>query len=263
MAPERRQESRLGPLPRKGKWITGGTMASLVLVTLGFSTPALASVGAPPTSAVIHAGPGQDDCRPKWDDKCEDGDGAVGPTGPAGATGPTGPAGPTGPQGDPGATGPTGATGPAGTEVNVGASVFGTSTQILRDGTSTQITFNGVAHDTDMMFDAANSTLVVNTPGRYLLKGRILWNFEPTESGSRQLTITVNGIEAALDLQDTEVTGTGGFISQEVSTIIQLDAGDVIALHAAQDTSGDAFLVPNGNQVHRVSPQLQAERLAP
>lgn len=103
MNPDRGHRSTLGPLPRRGRWTAYGAMASLVLVMLAFSSPALATAAPQPEAPVSQADP-----EPDW------GYGGV-PTGPAGPAGPAGPTGPTGPAGIAGPTGATGAAGPAGT----------------------------------------------------------------------------------------------------------------------------------------------------
>ncbi|MEU0397361.1 hypothetical protein ABZ208_32235 [Streptomyces sp. NPDC006208] len=113
------------------------------------------------------------------------------------------------------------------------------------------------------MFDSANSTLVVNTAGRYLLKGRILWDFTPNDEGQRQLRITVNGSVVAFDGQDTADAPVGFGTSQDVSTIVQLNAGDVISLRVFQTTGSDATSRWLFTGETNVAPQLQAEWLAP
>lgn len=111
MNPDRGHRSKLGPLPRRGRWTAGGAMTSLVLVMVGFSSPALATAAPQPEASVSQAGP-----EPDWSYGGVP-TGPAGPPGPAGPTGPTGPAGlegPTGPTGSAGLEGPTGATGPTG-----------------------------------------------------------------------------------------------------------------------------------------------------
>lgn len=198
--------------------------------------------------------------------------GPTGPTGPTGVTGSTGATGPTGEPGDPGATGPTGptgstgpsgATGPGGPTVNVGASIFASESQTIPTNAETRITFSGAAYDTDSMFDSTNSTLVVHTAGRYLLKGRILWDFTANDDGQRQLRISVNGSVVAFDGQDTVDAPAGLGTSQDVSTIVQLNAGDVISLRVFQTTGSAATSTWLFTGETNVAPQLQAEWLAP
>ncbi|MGW3627388.1 hypothetical protein [Streptomyces sp. NPDC000880] len=128
----------------------------------------------------------------------------------------------------------------------------------------TRITFTNADYQTGMVFDPVNSALVVQTPGRYLLKGRLLWRYTESETGSRLLTIRVNGGGFAQDRQDTaDIPGAApALISQEVSTIVELQAGAVIDLVALQDTLNPATSVVESG-VKFFSPQLQAEWLAP
>ncbi|MDQ0942533.1 hypothetical protein QFZ67_004238 [Streptomyces sp. V1I1] len=79
----------------------------------------------------------------------------------------------------------------------------------------------------------------------------------------RDLAVEVNGSPFAFDEQDTaDIASDGSGISQEVSTIVQLNAGDVISLSAIQTTGSNASsLAVFGGKV--VAPQLQAEWVAP
>ncbi|MFD9219786.1 hypothetical protein ACFWDI_07115 [Streptomyces sp. NPDC060064] len=125
MSPKSRSGSGLGPFPQRTKLLTGGAMASLALVMVGLSNPAMATASSPranlaPVSAsdrceritydtasglVVERGGG---------DKCKGKNGATGPTGPTGPAGEDGATGPTGADGADGADGVTGPTGPAG-----------------------------------------------------------------------------------------------------------------------------------------------------
>jgi hypothetical protein len=298
MSPANRTGSRLGPLSRRANWTAGGAIASLALVlAAGLVSPvgvAAQSMGER-VSVSSGSGGGDDKCRDGSDrggeDKCKRGPkGATGATGPTGPTGPTGATGATGPTGGPGATGAqggpgdpgatggpgptgatgptgptgsTGATGPAGPTVNVGASIFADESQTIPTNAETPITFSGAAYDTDTMFDSTNSTLEVNTAGRYLLKGRILWDFTANDEGQRQLRISVNGSVVAFDGQDTADAPVGMGTSQDVSTIVQLNVGDVISLRAFQTTGSVATSTWLFTGETNVAPQLQAEWLAP
>lgn len=101
MSPEHGQRSALGPLPTRGRWVVGGTMASLVLVMLGFSSGTVAAAGPQyaATAGVGQADPHPDKCRKpnkgghgpevmgsehETADRCKDGKGVVGPQGPTG-----------------------------------------------------------------------------------------------------------------------------------------------------------------------------------
>ncbi|MFD8863561.1 hypothetical protein ACFV1F_04030 [Streptomyces sp. NPDC059590] len=172
--------------------------------------------------------------------------------------------------GDEGKRGPVGATEATraiGTFANVGASIFADTSQTIPTNIPTKINFTGADFDTDMMFDPMNSTLVVHTAGRYLLKGRILWaNLIPipTEGANRELLINLNGNAIAGDAQNT--VDPGGFeLSQDVSTIVQLNVDDVISLSAFQTTGHDATSLHSGGGMSgkTLAPQLVAEWLAP
>lgn len=105
MNPENRSRSSLGPLPRRSAWVTGGTIASLVLMLAGIASPAVAATHTPMApSGVSVAGLGDDDCDVMTDGAkavladdddgdCGSGDsnGSTGAQGPIGATGPAGP----------------------------------------------------------------------------------------------------------------------------------------------------------------------------
>ncbi|MET8127163.1 collagen-like protein [Streptomyces sp. NPDC005231] len=145
MSPENGTPSRLGPLPRRGRQLAGGAVASLALVMLGFTSPALAIAASSHTAGVTPVGTqSADKCKDKDKkhrygaagalgdngkdkDKCKDknkgkkGDtGATGDTGNTGATGDTGNTGATGDTGNTGATGDTGNTGDTGATGNTG-----------------------------------------------------------------------------------------------------------------------------------------------
>ncbi|MER7792649.1 hypothetical protein [Streptomyces sp. NPDC097640] len=163
--------------------------------------------------------------------------------------------------------GATGATRASGTFANVGASIFADSSQTIPTNIPTKINFTGADFDTDLMFDPMNSALVVHTAGRYLLEGRILWaNLIPipAEGANRELLINLNGNAIAGDAQNT--VDPGGFeLSQDVSTIVQLNVDDVISLSAFQTTGHDATSLHSsgGMSGKTLAPQLVAEWLAP
>ncbi|MET7663387.1 hypothetical protein ABZS99_31805 [Streptomyces sp. NPDC005463] len=64
MSPENGTQSKLGPLPRRGRWIAGGAVASLAVVVLGFTSPALATAAASQKAGVAQGG---DKCKDKED----------------------------------------------------------------------------------------------------------------------------------------------------------------------------------------------------
>ncbi|MGW4393524.1 hypothetical protein ACWEKA_44660, partial [Streptomyces sp. NPDC004685] len=127
--------SRLGPLPRRGTWLTGGTIASLTLVLAGIASPTLAAAQNVRPSTVHAARASGDGCQPTkpkhrqpagpyGNDHCNPGgSGATGATGPKGDTGlqgNPGPKGDTGLQGNPGPKGDTGLQGNPGPKGDTG-----------------------------------------------------------------------------------------------------------------------------------------------
>ncbi|MEU1631152.1 hypothetical protein ABZ746_39130 [Streptomyces sp. NPDC020096] len=143
-----------------------------------------------------------------------------------------------------------------------GAGVFSSTAQTIPTNTTANITFNGVDFDTDSMFDPTTSTLVVHTPGRYLLKSRLFWSFVPTAPGAggeRELAVAVNGNPVAVDFQGTQDAALG--VTQEASTIIDLHRGDVISLTVFQNTGQNAASMPFVSGTRVITPQLQAQLL--
>ncbi|MGW9371832.1 hypothetical protein ACWGVR_17655 [Streptomyces xanthophaeus] len=161
-----------------------------------------------------------------------------------------------------GATGATGATGPAGVSPDVGASAFALTNQTIPNSLSTKVAFSGTAYATGMTFDDANDALVVTTPGRYLVKGKVLWFYTPASNSGRALSLFVNTGLVAVDSEDAaNLSGISGS-TRDVSTILTLAAGDAITLAAFQTTGNNATLLPLfGDRV--LAPQLQAELLEP
>ncbi|MGW2255062.1 hypothetical protein ACWCXH_33490 [Kitasatospora sp. NPDC001660] len=167
-----------------------------------------------------------------------------------------------------GATVPGPADDPAGPDgkehckrVDVGAKIVATSPQVIPTNTQTKITFTQAEFDTDAMFDPVNSTLVVHTPGRYYLQGKLFWNFLPNASAVRDLSVLVNGVRVS---EGEKGADNPHDTSQDTSTIVDLKVGDVIELDAFQTTGNNASSVLFTNSAGRpIFPQLMAERLAP
>ncbi|GFH35757.1 hypothetical protein [Streptomyces pacificus] len=147
-------------------------------------------------------------------------------------------------------------------QVDVGASVFrNAQAQLIPSGTPTQILFDQALYDTDAMFDPVNSTLVVNTPGRYLLNANISWGkLVPGVNDFYSIFLQVNGSNIAFN----EQVATAAFATQAVTTVLELEEGDVISLMALQNTDNDAVSgTVFGNNFDPLAPVLQAELLEP
>ncbi|MFY1676719.1 MULTISPECIES: C1q-like domain-containing protein [unclassified Streptomyces] len=147
-----------------------------------------------------------------------------------------------------------------GCRLDVGASVYRMSgPQTIPSGVTTQVLFDTALYDTDAMFDAADSTLVVNTPGRYLLNANVFWaGLTPLESAIHDVVILVNGGAVAFNSQIVDVTQA----TQAVSVVLDLEEGDEIALTMFQNTGNDASSVALTGIERPVSPVLQAELLS-
>ncbi|MFH8379784.1 hypothetical protein ACH4E7_02400 [Kitasatospora sp. NPDC018058] len=166
-----------------------------------------------------------------------------------------------------GATAPAPAADPSGPDgkehckVDVGAKIVASSPQTIPTNTTTKITFTQAEFDTDAMFNPVNSTLVVHTPGRYYLQGKLFWGFLPNASAVRELEILVNGV---LVSEAEKGADNPNDSTQDTSTIVDLKAGDVIELDAFQNTGSAASSVLFTNGAGgKVFPQLMAERFAP
>ncbi|WP_328405297.1 hypothetical protein OHS70_38055 [Streptomyces sp. NBC_00390] len=107
-----------------------------------------------------------------------------------------------------------------------------------------------------MTFDDASDSLVVITPGRYLLKGSIVWSYTPSSAATLQLSIIVNDTVEIANVEDAEGSGTK---SQDVFGILELNTGDVISLEAFQNTGANAQSLPIDDRW----PLLQAELVEP
>ncbi|MFD7079000.1 hypothetical protein [Streptomyces sp. NPDC059918] len=157
---------------------------------------------------------------------------------------------------------PTDPGGPIGETADVGVSVYGTEIQAVPNAVATQVAFSGAVFDTDGMFNAGASTLTVNTAGRYLVQGRVVWAFgSAPASAFRSLRIIVNnGIYA----EDDQPIGSYPNPSQAVSSVLQLNEGDTISLSAFQTTGTTVTMEPDFDpgSGQRLAPQLQAELLS-
>ncbi|WP_257149807.1 collagen-like triple helix repeat-containing protein, partial [Bacillus cereus] len=161
--------------------------------------------------------------------------GPIGPTGPTGASGITGPTGPTGPTGASGITGPTGPTGPTGFESAFRA--FKSTDQSVTANTLSLVTFETTQFDLNGEYDGV-STFIPQQDGVYLIITTII--FSPTDDTLNYVTevfITVNSTLIAGD--DSFFGGNTGLLNAvTVSTIVQLNAGDMVQVQAGSTIDG-------------------------
>ncbi|PFR16474.1 exosporium leader peptide-containing protein [Bacillus cereus] len=158
--------------------------------------------------------------------------GATGPTGPTGVTGVTGPTGPTGPTGVTGVTGPTGPTG-----FESAFRAFKSTDQSVTANTLSLVTFETTQFDLNGEYDGV-STFIPQQDGIYLIITTII--FSPTDDTLNYVTevfITVNSTLIAGD--DSFFGGNTGLLNAvTVSTIVQLNAGDMVQVQAGSTIDG-------------------------
>ena len=157
--------------------------------------------------------------------------GPVGPIGPTGATGATGPVGPQGPIGPTGATGATGATGPVGPQGPAGtgdALYASVSTSTITADSIIPIEFDESTIDTTMT--VLNNEIVINDSGVYLVS---FFANGTVETGNFSVGLYENG--TLISDQVITLTDSSGAVSKTV--LIDLDAGDTIALYNTADST--------------------------
>ncbi|HGH1674089.1 TPA: hypothetical protein ACJHMI_005740, partial [Bacillus cereus] len=167
--------------------------------------------------------------------------GITGPTGPTGATGITGPTGPTGvtgitgPTGPTGATGITGPTGPTGFESAFRA--FKSTDQSVTANTLSIVTFETTQFDLNGEYDGV-STFIPQQDGVYLIITTII--FSPTDDTLNYVTEVFITVNSALIAGDDSFFGgnTGLLNAVTVSTIVQLNAGDMVQVQAGSTIDG-------------------------
>ncbi len=158
--------------------------------------------------------------------------GVTGITGPIGSTGATGIAGPTGPTG---ATGITGPTGPTGFESAFRA--FKSTDQSVTANTLSIVTFETTQFDLNGEYDGV-STFIPQQDGVYLIITTII--FSPTDDTLNYVTEVFITVNSALIAGDDSFFGgnTGLLNAVTVSTIVQLNAGDMVQVQAGSTIDG-------------------------
>ncbi|MDK3010823.1 exosporium leader peptide-containing protein [Bacillus sp. RB3] len=161
--------------------------------------------------------------------------GATGITGPTGATGATGITGPTGPTGVTGITGPTGPTGATGFESAFRA--FKSTDQSVTANTLSIVTFETTQFDLNGEYDGV-STFIPQQDGVYLIITTII--FSPTDDTLNYVTEVFITVNSALIAGDDSFFGgnTGLLNAVTVSTIVQLNAGDMVQVQAGSTIDG-------------------------
>ncbi|WP_239502921.1 collagen-like triple helix repeat-containing protein [Bacillus cereus] len=165
----------------------------------------------------------------------------TGPTGPTGATGITGPTGPTGATGITGPTGPTGVTGITGPTGPTGFEsafrAFKSTDQSVTANTLSIVTFETTQFDLNGEYDGV-STFIPQQDGVYLIITTII--FSPTDDTLNYVTEVFITVNSALIAGDDRFFGgnTGLLNAVTVSTIVQLNAGDMVQVQAGSTIDG-------------------------
>ncbi|HHK5566381.1 TPA: exosporium leader peptide-containing protein [Bacillus thuringiensis] len=170
--------------------------------------------------------------------------GITGPTGPTGASGITGPTGPTGVSGITGPTGPTGVTGITGPTGPTGATGFESAFRAFKSidqsvtaNTLSIVTFETTQFDLNGEYDGV-STFIPQQDGVYLIITTII--FSPTDDTLNYVTEVFITVNSALIAGDDSFFGgnTGLLNAVTVSTIVQLNAGDMVQVQAGSTIDG-------------------------
>ncbi|MDA2452698.1 hypothetical protein PDN63_30620 [Bacillus cereus] len=164
--------------------------------------------------------------------------GITGPTGSMGVTGITGPTGTTGITGPTGSTGVTGITGPTGpTGLESAFRAFKSIDQSVTANTLSIVTFETTQFDLNGEYDGV-STFIPQQDGVYLIITTII--FSPTDDTLNYVTEVFITVNSALIAGDDSFFGgnTGLLNAVTVSTIVQLNAGDMVQVQAGSTIDG-------------------------
>ncbi|MES5834619.1 exosporium leader peptide-containing protein [Bacillus cereus group sp. MG11] len=164
--------------------------------------------------------------------------GPIGPTGATGITSPTGPTGATGITGPTGSTGVTGITGPTGpTGFESAFRAFKSIDQSVTANTLSIVTFETTQFDLNGEYDGV-STFIPQQDGVYLIITTII--FRPTDDTLNYVTEAFITVNSALIAGDDSFFGgnTGLLNAVTVSTIVQLNAGDMVQVQAGSTIDG-------------------------
>lgn len=97
-------------------------------------------------------------------------------------------------------------------------------TGTVPQGSQFQLDLTSQGFDTGDMYTPGADVITIQEPGTYLLSGYIAWN--DAGGGERQVRLVRNGTFVGLDTE----TDANDVLSQSVSTVMPLVAGDQIAL---------------------------------
>ena len=177
----------------------------------------------------------------------------VGSTGSTGPTGVTGSTGPTGPQGIQGPTGPTGPTGPSETIDTAYGGLYNSSTQLVSfSAVNTYVRLNLNTALPSSNVTAANNTITIIEAGDYEINYNILANVNRAStlvSAVRRNGVAISNTSGAYTLSIDSATGISHDARLSASTIVTLQAGDVLdlALQVVNNLPTGMNTIVNGN----------------
>lgn len=164
-------------------------------------------------------------------------------SGPVGPPGPVGPLGPQGPVGPPGPQGPVGPPGPQGGPPTL-VTAFNSVAQVIPNATYTALVFDSIADDSSggvMHSAGAPSQFVAPVLGRYRITWGGTWN--GVTAGQKQALGFKNGTTAILGAASIlGVSGAFDFVSQSLTTVVALAAGDHVEILVYQDSGGNVAI---------------------
>ena len=126
----------------------------------------------------------------------------------------------------------------------VGCSVYRTSDQTISTGTTTTVTWDAEAYDTDNMHSTSTNTSRITIPtgkgGKYLLIAKFIWSNNGT--GARQYAFAKNGTFKGWEVI-FPVSASGSYSAYSGSFVWDLAAGDYIECQVNQSSGGNLGLL--------------------
>jgi len=135
------------------------------------------------------------------------------------------------------------------------AKVFTSSSQVIRTGIPTAVSFDRIAYNTDNLYEVTNPTrLTAQISGKYLACGSL--DFASHSEGARALHIRTNGMDVD-DTQMAPLTNGDDTIVKSCTSLV-LNAGDYVEVFAVQ-SSGVGLIIRNNPRGTWFSLQYQGQ----
>ncbi len=134
-----------------------------------------------------------------------------------------------------------------------GCSVTRSTNLSIAHAIETYIDFDVESYDNDSMHESTNpSRITINTSGKYLVTGQVLFN--TNGAGDRRLALVKNRVSVEAETRVLPVTGTQTTVI--IIRELELLAGDYIELRARQNSGGALDMLALS-----YTPHFQARRL--